>query len=63
MLVFIIHKAECRGFDSVYMMLDKVSVNDESRRKIYVGLTRAKNELYVNYNNEIFDRFDVEVRR
>ena len=60
-LVSTIHKAKGREFDSVYMMLDKVSVNDdESRRKIYVGLTRAKNVLYVHYNNEIFDGFDVE---
>ena len=60
-LVSTIHKAKSREFYSVYMMLDKVLVNDdESLRKIYVGLTRAKNELYVHYNNEIFVGFDVE---
>jgi len=40
------------------MLLNNVSYyNDEDRRKIYVGLTRAKKELYVHYNNGCFDGF------
>ena len=55
-----IHKAKGREFDSVYMLMNKVSYdNDENKRKIYVGLTRAKNELYIHYNNDCFDRFNV----
>lgn len=54
-----IHKSKGREFDSVYMLLDNVRAdNDEERRKIYVGLTRAKSRLHIHYNNGIFDDFD-----
>lgn len=54
-LVSTYHKAKGREFDSVYMLMNNVPVNtDENRRKIYVGLTRAKNELYIHYNNNFF---------
>lgn len=50
-----IHKAKGREFDSVYMLLNQVLVSsDEEKRKLYVGLTRAKNALYIHYNNELF---------
>lgn len=55
-LISTIHKSKGREFDTVYMLLDNISCNtDEERRKIYVGLTRAKNELYVFCNNDILD--------
>ena len=51
-----IHKAKGREFDNVYLMLNQSDDStDEERRKIYVGITRAKNELYVHYNSAIFD--------
>lgn len=51
-----IHKAKGREFDNVYLMLNQLDDStDEERRKIYVGITRAKNELYVHYNGAIFD--------
>ena len=54
-----IHKSKGREFDSVYMLLDNVRTeNDEERRKIYVGLTRAKSRLHIHYNNGIFDEFE-----
>lgn len=54
-----IHKSKGREFDSVYMLLDNVRAdNDDDRRKIYVGLTRAKSRLHIHYNNGIFDEFD-----
>ena len=54
-----IHKSKGREFDSVYMLLDNIRAeNDEERRKIYVGLTRAKSRLHIHYNNGIFDEFD-----
>ena len=44
-LVSTIHKSKGREFDTVYMLLNNVScINDEEKRKIYVGLTRAKEE-------------------
>lgn len=42
------------------MLLNNVSADtDEERRKIYVGITRAKSRLYIHYNNDIFDGFEV----
>ncbi|BDF70110.1 hypothetical protein CE91St41_26630 [Oscillospiraceae bacterium] len=59
-LVSTIHKAKGREFDSVYMLLDQTPYStDEDKRKIYVGLTRAKNELYIHYNNDIFRNFSL----
>jgi len=56
-----IHKSKGREFDSVYMLLNNAAVNDdEARRKIYVGLTRAKNRLHIHYNNGIFDDLDTQ---
>ena len=36
-------------------------VNDEEKRKIYVGLTRAKEELYIHCNNGLFDNISYSV--
>lgn len=59
-LVSTIHKAKGREFDSVYMLLNQMSVStDEDKRKLYVGLTRAKKELYIHYNNNIFQNFSL----
>ena len=56
-----IHKAKGREFDNVYMMLkNEQLVNDASRRKIYVGMTRAKRELHIHTNTNIFDNFKNE---
>lgn len=60
-LVSTIHKSKGKEFDKVYMLLDHVMADtDEQKRKIYVGLTRAKNELYIHYNNDIFDNIKLE---
>lgn len=56
-IVFIstIHKAKGREFDTVYMMLDgNTAATDEEKRKLYVGMTRAKNALYIHCNTELF---------
>ena len=51
-----IHKAKGREFDSVYLLLDRVPLqNDADRRKLYVALTRAKENLYIHCNTDIFD--------
>ncbi|MCL2109214.1 MAG: RecQ family ATP-dependent DNA helicase [Oscillospiraceae bacterium] len=56
-----VHKSKGREFDRVYLLLNNVSLrSDGDKRKVYVGLTRAKNELYVLCNNGIFDNFQVE---
>lgn len=56
-LVSTIHKSKGHEFDTVYMLLNDVScTSDEEKRKIYVGLTRAKKELYIHCNNELFNK-------
>lgn len=56
-----IHKSKGREFDNVYIMLNKTDdKTDEEKRKIYVGITRAKNALYIHYNNAIFDEIEAD---
>lgn len=56
-----IHKAKGREFDNVYLLLNNVSDSaDEVKRRIYVGITRAKNELYIHCNNTLFDDITIE---
>lgn len=51
-----IHKSKGREFDQVYLLLDHVSATTaEEKRKIYVGITRAKSKLHIHYNNDLFD--------
>lgn len=53
-----IHKAKGREFDKVYMLLDgNRAASEEEKRKLYVGMTRAKDSLYVHCNTNLFSRF------
>lgn len=53
-----IHKAKGHEYDNVYMLMSADSIpNDENKRKIYVGITRAKNNLLIHYNDSIFEQF------
>lgn len=46
------------------MLLDKVRIDtDACKRKLYVGMTRAKRGLHIFYNNKEFDRFITEMVR
>ena len=55
-----IHKAKGREYDNVYIMLNQIRAkNDEEIRKLYVGMTRAKTNLSIHYNNDIFDNFNI----
>lgn len=57
-VVSTMHKSKGREFDEVVLMLDHVSFDtDERKRLLYVGMTRAKKDLYLFYNNKDFDRF------
>lgn len=54
-LISTIHKAKGREFDTVYMLLNgRFMETDENMRKLYVGMTRAKNALYIHCNSELF---------
>ncbi len=50
-----IHKAKGREFDTVYMHLNAMQADtNEQLRKLYVGITRAKQNLYIHCNTPIF---------
>lgn len=56
-----IHKSKGREFDSVYLLLKNVfATNDEEKRKLYVGMTRAKESLYIHCNTNILSQYSVE---
>ncbi|MCB9209936.1 MAG: ATP-dependent helicase [Ignavibacteriales bacterium] len=52
--VFIIHAVE--GFFPSSMSYNKIESLEEERRLMYVAATRAKNNLYISYPMNIFDR-------
>lgn len=55
-IVSTIHKAKGSEFDRVYMMLkDANTKSEEWKRAIYVGMTRAKEALYIHCNNAVMD--------
>lgn len=51
-LVSTIHKAKGKEFDNVFLMLQNFELNrEETKRLLYVALTRAKNYLNIHSNN------------
>lgn len=53
-----IHRSKGREFDNVYMMLSgNTASTDEERRKLYVGITRAKNVLYIHSDTALFSPY------
>ena len=52
------HKSKGREFDNVYILLSNINMgNDEEKRKLYVGMTRAKKRLHIHYYSDVFDQF------
>lgn len=55
-----IHKSKGREFDTIYIMLrDSHAVTDEEKRKLYVGMTRAKKNLFIYCNTDLFSQYTV----
>lgn len=55
-----IHKSKGREFDNVWLLLNRTTLRDNAeRRKLYVGMTRAKDNLYIHCNNGIFDKYNI----
>ena len=51
-----IHKAKGREFDDVYMLISDNYVKDDYLlRRYYVGITRAKNRLFIHTNGDCFN--------
>ena len=60
-VVSTIHKAKGREFDDVYMLIvDGHYKDDKLFRQLYVGMTRAKNRLFVHTNSDLFTRLPVD---
>ena len=57
-IVSTIHKAKGQEFETVFLMLrNKAIISDEDKRKVYVGMTRAKKNLLIHENRGSFDSF------
>lgn len=60
MYISTIHKSKEREFDSVYMLLNHcLAATDVEKRKLYVGMTRAKTNLYIHCNTELFSKYNL----
>ena len=56
-VVSTIHKAKGREFDDVYMLIcDTPWKDDALMRRYYVGMTRARNRLFIHTNGPCFDQ-------
>ena len=52
-LVSTIHKSKGREFDYVYLIQNQHQIRDDAERRVfYVGITRAKKNLFICSNNE-----------
>lgn len=55
-VVSTVHKAKGREFDDVYMLVSgNYSKDDCQMRRYYVGITRAKNRLFIHTDGDCFD--------
>lgn len=60
-IVSTIHKAKGREFDDVYMFISDVPVKDDNlMRRYYVGITRAKQRLFIHTNSDCFNNLGAD---
>ena len=58
-VVSTIHKAKGREFDDVYMLMSDTPWKDDAlMRRYYVGMTRAKNRLFIHTNGPCFEHLE-----
>ncbi|OQY93550.1 MAG: ATP-binding protein [Sphingobacteriales bacterium UTBCD1] len=56
-----IHKAKGKEFDNVFLMLENFSTaTDETKRQLYVAMTRAKQNLTIHLNSNFLDEITTE---
>lgn len=61
-VVSTIHKAKGREFDDVYMLiLDNPYKDEKLFRQYYVGITRAKNRLFIHTNSDLFSKLPADI--
>lgn len=56
-IISTMHKSKGKEFDNVYILINfiKESSIEEEKRKLYVAFTRAKENLYIHYKNDVFE--------
>jgi ATP-dependent DNA helicase RecQ len=60
-LVSTIHKAKGKEFDNVFLLLEDFKpITDEARRQLYVAMTRAKAQLNIHVNSDLFKKLSVD---
>ena len=60
-VVSTIHKAKGREFDDVYMLVSDGYIKDTHlMRRYYVGITRAKNRLFIHTNGDYFNHLSTD---
>ena len=60
-VVSTIHKSKGREFDDVYMLITEHNyITNDVLRRYYVGITRAKQRLFVHTNSSLFDRLQAD---
>ncbi|WP_258102831.1 RecQ family ATP-dependent DNA helicase [Marinoscillum sp. MHG1-6] len=58
-LVCTMHKSKGREFDNVFLLLQNIYLrSEESKRLLYVALTRAKHRLHLHSNQKLLDQID-----
>ena len=63
-VVSTIHKSKGREFDDVYMLItEPPHLEDNVLRRYYVGITRAKQRLFIHTNSTLFDRLPTVQRK
>ena len=56
-----IHKAKGREFDNVFLLLENIDVeNDNTKRQLYVAMTRAKQNLTIHLNGNYLNNIIAE---
>jgi ATP-dependent DNA helicase RecQ len=64
LLVSTLHKSKGREFDNVFILYEGNDIlNDEEKRLLYVGMTRAKQNLYIHYSSDCLNNFKVHATK
>ena len=62
-VVSTIHKSKGMEFDDVFLLVSEPRhITDETLRRYYVGITRAKQRLFIHTNSSLFDNLNVVKR-
>lgn len=57
-IVSTLHRSKGKEFDNVFILLDNYKLDtDAGRRAVYVGMTRAKNNLVIHYTGTKLDNY------